>query len=72
MSGAKGSKMPRGDKHHILNWVIPTFDDNLISSLEATLDVIDEKVAVIQKENIRLALLRDTLLPKLMSGEIAV
>lgn len=72
MSGAKGSKMPRGDKHHILNWVIPTFDDNLISSLEATLEVIDEKVAVIQKENIRLALLRDTLLPKLMSGEIAV
>ena len=31
-----------------------------------------DKIAVIQKENSRLALLRDTLLPRLMSGELEV
>ena len=53
MSGAKGSKMPRGDKQHILNWVIPVFEKEIIASLEDSLEVIDDRVAIIQEENRR-------------------
>ncbi len=70
MSGAKGSKMPRGDKQHILNWVIPVFEKEIIASLEDSLEVIDDRVAIIQEENRRLSAIRDSLLPILMNNGI--
>ena len=70
MSGAKGSKMPRGDKQHILNWVIPAFEKEIIASLEGSLEVIDDRVAIIQEENRRLSAIRDSLLPLLMNNGI--
>ena len=71
MSGAKGSKMPRGDKQHILSWVIPVFEKEIIASLEDSLEVIDDRVAIIQEENRRLSAIRDSLLPMLMSNSIS-
>ena len=72
MSGAKGSKMPRGDKQHIMNWTIPVFEKAIITSLEDSLEVIDDRVAIIQEENRRLSAIRDSLLPMLMTNSIYI
>lgn len=72
MSGAKGSKMPRGDKHHILSWVIPVFEKEFIASLEGSLEVFDDRVAIIQEENRRLSAIRDSLLPMLITNNIGI
>ena len=72
MSGAKGSKMPRGDKQHIMNWTIPVFEKAIITSLEGSLAVIDDSVAIIQEENRRLSAIRDSLLPRLMTNSIYI
>ena len=72
MSGAKGSKMPRGDKQHIMNWEIPLFENGFIASLEDSLKVIDDKVAIIQEENRRLSAMRDSLLPMLMKNRVSI
>ena len=72
MSGAKGSKMPRGDKQHIMNWTIPVFEKAIITSLEGSLEVIDDSVAIIQEENLRLSAIRDSLLPRLMTNSIYI
>lgn len=47
-------------------------DINLIRDLCITLDSIYKRMAVTYDENSRLSLLRDTLLPRLMSGELEV
>lgn len=69
MATSKGSKMPRGDKKAILEWglIVPPLNLRLFFS---------EKVSKFytssygrHHENITLAQLRDTLLPKLISGE---
>ena len=72
MSGAKGSKMPRGDKQHIMNWEIPVFDNSFIATLEGSLEAIDDRVAIIREENRRLIVIRDSLLPKLMNNCISI
>ena len=72
MSGAKGSKMPRGDKQHIMNWEIPLFENGFIASLEDSLEVIDDRVAIIQEENRRLSAMRDSLLPMLMNNRVSI
>ncbi|WP_429110870.1 restriction endonuclease subunit S [Aeromonas veronii] len=70
MATSKGSKMPRGDKKAILEWglIVPPLNLRLFFS---------EKVRKFytssygrHHENITLAQLRDTLLPKLISGEL--
>lgn len=53
---------------HDFDIVIPT--DNLIRNFQNIIKDLLSKVGVNEKENHRLASLRDTLLPKLMSGEI--
>jgi len=70
MSGAKGSKMPRGDKQHILNWEVPVFEKLYLAFLEGSLKVIDDRVAIIQEENRRLSAIRDSLLPILMNNGV--
>jgi type I restriction enzyme S subunit len=72
MSGANGSKMPRGDKQHIMNWEIPVFENRFLASLEGSLGVIDDRVAIIHEENRRLIAIRDSLLPNLMNNRISI
>ena len=67
MSGAKGSKMPRGDKQHIMNWNVPFFDNDILISLEGALETIDRRVSFFQNENALLCEIRDALLPNLMA-----
>ena len=46
--------------------------DNVIDAFHVQVNPIFEKIRSLTKENSRLSLLRDTLLPRLMSGEIEV
>jgi type I restriction enzyme S subunit len=70
MTGAKGSKMPRGDKSQIMKWEVPLFKPNYLYNLEKQLSVIDNSVSLNDLENKRLTVLRDTLLPSLLNGHI--
>ena len=72
VAGSKGTKMPRGDKQQIMNYpiVIPS-EESLQAYNEATIPML-KHIACNRSENIRLAALRDTLLPRLMSGELDV
>lgn len=70
MQSAKGTKMPRGDKNHILEYscVVPTH-----KILEKFNDLLRPMCELIERnalESRKLAELRDTLLPKLMKGEV--
>lgn len=69
MKGAKGTKMPRGDKKQMLTYKVASNPSG------ATVDFIESALSQASsssKEKHRLAGLRDVLLPKLMSGEIDV
>ncbi len=69
MRGAKGTKMPRGDKKQMMEFIVSvTCRSDDLSLLNAALS----QVAANDVESTRLEELRDTLLPKLMSGEIDV
>ncbi|RRK33492.1 restriction endonuclease subunit S [Schaedlerella arabinosiphila] len=72
VAGSKGTKMPRGDKQQIMNYpiVIPSKESLTIYN-ETVLPML-EQIACNRAENKRLTDLRDTLMPKLMSGEIDV
>lgn len=72
MSGANGSKMPRGDKKHIMQYKVIIPSAKTIKEFENIAITFLEKFSDNNQENVRLAELRDTLLPKLMSGEINV
>ena len=75
MQGAKGSKMPRGDKEHIMNY--PICCHNYLTNV--LLKAFNDKCAVIQEmlyrnnnETMRLTAIRDRLLPLLMNGQVVV
>ena len=72
MTGAKGCKMPRGDKQHIINWSIDLPEVQYWADLATQLGSIDQQIAYNRIESINLSNLRDTLLPKLMSGVIKI
>ena len=64
--------MPRGDKEAIMSWICvqPTFDIKSAYS-----EIVEKFVEIIvnkKKENGNLENARDTLLPKLLSGELDV
>ena len=72
MTTSKGAKMPRGDKEAIMSWICvqPTFDIKSAYS-----EIVEKFVEIIvnkKKENGNLENARDTLLPKLLSGELDV
>ena len=69
MQGAKGTKMPRGDKKQIMEYAIAKSCDK--ESLRV-LSAATELIAKNSSESNYLARLRDALLPRLMSGEIDV
>ena len=70
MAGAKGSKMPRGDKAQIMNWTFVLSED--WEAMESKLFIIDKKVALLRAQNLMLIELRDSVLPRLMSGELKI
>ena len=67
-----GSAQPHIYPQHIAS--MPMIDINVdeISKYTAIVTPIFEKIGQNKEENIRLADLRDTLLPKLMSGELDI
>lgn len=54
MSGAKGCKMPRGDKKHILEWNIPLFDIGIQKGIADILYSLDAKIETNNKLNEKL------------------
>ena len=72
MTGAKGCKMPRGDKQHIMNWTIDLPEPEYWADIATQLGAVDQSLAYNRVESINLSNLRDTLLPKLMSGELKI
>ena len=69
---AKGAKMPRGDKDAIMGWRFPCPDEALMVYFSEKVRAYYEYISSLKSENDSLAELRDTLLPKLLSGELSV
>ena len=72
MSGSKGTKMPRGDKQQIMKYSIVLPQESVLEHFSNCVEPMFSMISSFKQESSRLATLRDTLLPKLMSGEIKV
>lgn len=72
MAGAKGTKMPRGDKQQIMTYPIAIPSSNELDVFNSVAVPILAQIRIKHDENKRLSTLRDALLPKFMSGEIDV
>jgi type I restriction enzyme S subunit len=70
--GSKGTKMPRGDKVQIMQYPVSIPSDEVYHKFDCIVCPILHAVAANKAENTRLATLRDTLLPRLMTGEMSV
>ncbi|MDY0014136.1 MAG: hypothetical protein RBS40_14760, partial [Rhodocyclaceae bacterium] len=69
---AKGAKMPRGDKDAIMGWKFPCPDEFLITHFSEKLRPNYVHIESLTSQSKSLTELRDTLLPKLLSGELSV
>lgn len=67
---SKGAKMPRGDKAAIMNWEMAVPPVDLREAFSAIVDKFYQLIPQNRAQNATLESLRDTLLPKLLSGEI--
>ena len=67
-----GSAQPHIYPHHIAVMSIKQIEPSTIETYTDTVTPFFEKIGINKEENIHLALLRDTLLPKLLSGELDV
>lgn len=72
VAGAKGTKMPRGDKQQIMTYPVVLPSEEELAGFNTIASPLLEQIYSNSAENKRLSILRDTLLPKLMSGEIDV
>ena len=72
VAGSKGTKMPRGDKQQIMTYPIVLPSEAALAEFNAIALPLIKQIYSNRAENKRLSLLRDTLLPKLMSDEIDV
>lgn len=72
VAGSKGTKMPRGDKQQIIVYPICIPSAEYIERFNQAVAPMLETVYTNRVEASNLANLRDTLLPKLMNGEIDV
>lgn len=72
IAGSKGTKMPRGDKQQIMTYplVIPSNEE--LEKFNTIAFPALKQIHSNRAENKKLSALRDTLLPKLMSGELDV
>ena len=72
VAGSKGTKMPRGDKKQIMTYPVVLPSNQQLDRFNTLALPILSQIHTNREENKRLSKLRDTLLPKLMSGEIDV
>lgn len=72
MRTSKGAKMPRGDKAAIAGWKFPCAGHTLRSSFSEKVRPFYSYIESLNTEAECLSTLRDTLLPKLLSGELSV
>lgn len=72
VAGSKGTKMPRGDKQQIMTYPVTLPTDTELEKFNSAAVPILTQIQNNRNENQRLSALRDTLLPKLMNGEIVV
>lgn len=72
VAGSKGTKMPRGDKQQIMMYPICIPSTEYVEQFSKIVAPMLETVYTNRLEANDLAILRDTLLPKLMKGEIDV
>lgn len=72
VAGSKGTKMPRGDKQQIMQYGIVMPSPEQLSAFNAIATPMLALIGNHVLENERLSTLRDSLLPKLVSGEIDV
>jgi len=72
VAGAKGTKMPRGDKQQIMTYSVRVPSDAELAEFNGLATPILAQIENNRCENISLSALREGLLPKLMSGEIDV
>ena len=61
MKGAKGTKMPRGDKSQILDFLIPDYDISTQQKIAAILSALDAKIEINQRINAELESMAKTL-----------
>ncbi len=69
---AKGAKMPRGDKDAIMGWIFPCPDEFLMVAFSQRVKPHYAHIESLNSQSKYLSELRDTLLPKLLSGELSV
>lgn len=72
VAGSKGTKMPRGDKQQIMMYPICIPSTEYVEQFSKIVAPMFETVYTNRLEANDLAILRDTLLPKLMNGEFDV
>lgn len=72
VAGAKGTKMPRGDKQQIMTYPVTLPSNEELEEFNAIALPALEQIHSNRVENKSLSAMRDTLLPKLMSGELDV
>lgn len=72
VAGAKGTKMPRGDRQQIMTYPVVLPSNEKLEMFNAIALPTLGQIHSNRAENKRLSAMRDTLLPKLMSGELDV
>ena len=72
VAGSKGTKMPRGDKQQIMTYPVTLPTDTELERFNSVAVPILTQIQNNRNENKRLSLMRDTMLPKLISGEIYI
>ncbi len=72
VAGSKGTKMPRGDKQQIMKYPVHVPDSTELEEFREIAENILKIIAKNNVENKKLYQLRDSLLSKLMSGELNV
>lgn len=72
VAGSKGTKMPRGDKRQIMQYPVHIPTEEELKVFSSTASNILEMIRLNTIENKRLESIRNSLLPKLMSGELDV
>lgn len=70
VAGSKGTKMPRGDKQQIMMYPVYVPSDEELTAFNRVAQPVLKQIQLNQEENKSLVALRDTLLPKLMAGNI--
>ena len=61
MKGAKGTKMPRGDKNQIMEFIIPNFDKTTQQKIASVFSSLDKKIEINNKINQELEIMAKTL-----------